>query len=71
MKLNKYNKNLKIISNYIYSYNTKVGYINHSKKEVNKIQFKILYKGNIITTSPTTSKHINYVANELNYKLIK
>ena len=71
MNLNKYNKNLKVVNNYIYSYNTKVGYINHSKKEVSKIQFKILYKGDIITTSPTTSKHINYVVNELNYKLIK
>lgn len=71
MKLNKYKQNLKVLNNYIYSYNTKIGYINHIKKEVTKIQFRILYKGNILTTSPTSSKHINYVANELNYKLIK
>ena len=70
MKLNKYKQNLKVLNNYIYSYNTKIGYINHLKKEVTKIQFKVLYKGKIITTSPTSSKHINYVASELNYKII-
>ena len=68
--LNKYKQNLKVLNNYIYSYNTKVAFINHNNKNVTKIEFKILYKNKIITSSPTTSKHINYVANELNYKVI-
>ena len=67
MKLNKYKKNLKIINSYIYSYNTKIGYINNDKKEVNKIQYKFIINGEIKTSSPTTSKHFNYVANQLNY----
>ena len=65
----KYKKNLKIMNNYIYSYNTKIGYINHDKKEVVKIQYKFIVNGEIKTTSPTTSKHFNYIAKELNYNI--
>jgi len=65
----KYKKNLKIMNNYIYSYNTKIGYINHDKKEVTKIQYKFIINGEIMTSSPTTSKHFNYVASELNYNI--
>ena len=53
------------MNNYIYSYNTKVGFINTKTKEVIKLSWKV---GNL-TTSPTTSKHINYIASIINYKV--
>ena len=58
---NRYKQNLKTDYNYIYSYNTKVAKINHKKKIINCLGW----------WSVTTSKHINYVANELNYEVIK
>ena len=68
--LKKYKQNLKIVNNFIYSYKTKVAIINHYKKEVKQIPYVFKYKNRILTTSPTTQKHINYVTNKLNYKLI-
>ena len=57
----KYFQNLRTDNKNIYSYNTNVATINHNKKEV---IIKNWY-------SVTTSKHINYIANLLNYKTIK
>ena len=65
IKQKKYKQNLHIMNNYIYSYNTKVGFINTKTKEVIKLSWKV---GNL-TTSPTTSKHINYIASIINYKV--
>ena len=57
----KYFQNLRTDSKNIYSYETNVATIDHNKKEV---IIKHWY-------SVTTSKHINYIANLLNYKTIK
>ena len=59
--LNKYKQNLKVNDSFILSYDTEVAKINHEKKEIKVLGW----------WSVTTSKHINYVANEYNYKLIK
>lgn len=60
MKLSKYNQNLRVENNDIYSYNTLVAEIDHEKREVRKLGY----------WSSTTSKHINYVASELNYTVV-
>lgn len=61
-KLEKYKQNLSIIDNKeIQSYSTIVAKIDHIKKEINQLGW----------WSVTTQKHINYVANEYNYKLNK
>tara|TARA_R100000353_G_C6376591_1_gene160656 strand:+ start:353 stop:550 length:198 start_codon:yes stop_codon:yes gene_type:complete len=62
--LKRYKQNLKVIDNKVYSYDTLV-----AKIKGNKL-YKVYWNVNGMTTSPTTSKHINYVANELNLKLI-
>jgi len=70
--LKRYKQNLKVIDNKVYSYNTLVAKIKGDKLQ--KVKWKAISKNDIyeeeITTSPTTSKHINYVAKELNLKLI-
>ena len=63
--LKRYKQNLKVIDNKVYSYDTLVAEIKGDKLH------KIYWNVNGMTTSPTTSKHINYVANELNLKLIQ
>ena len=55
--MKKYKQNLDVINNEVYSYNTLVATI-----EGNKLLIKKEYE----KYSATTSKHINYVANELN-----
>jgi len=62
--LKRYNQNLKIIGSGVYSYETLVAEIVGDKLQ------KIRWNVNGMTTSPTTSKHINYVARELNLELI-
>ena len=68
--LKRYKQNLKVIENKVYSYNTLVAKIKGNK--LYKVNWKVKTKDKEeeITTSPTTSKHINYVANELNLELI-
>ena len=70
--LKRYKQNLKVVNNKVYSYETLVAKIKGDK--IYKVNWKVWVKGDIldkeITTSPTTSKHINYVAQELNLKLI-
>lgn len=61
MKLKKYNKNLKIDNNRVYSYNTLVALIDWDVKEITQLNY----------FSQTTQKHINYVADELDLILIK
>ena len=64
-QLKKYKQNLKIVGNSVYSYNTHVAEI--VGNELHKISWNV----NGMTSSPTTSKHVNYVANEFNLNLIK
>ena len=61
-KLEKYKQNLTIIDNkVVQSYNTIVAKIDHKNRQINQLGW----------WSVTTQKHINYVANEYNYKLNK
>jgi hypothetical protein len=59
-KLPKYKENLLVSDDYIFSYLTKVAVIDHENREI------------LVDTwfSSTTSKHINYVAKEYNYKVV-
>ena len=59
-KMDKYKENLLVSDTNIYSYLTDVATISHNKKEI------IVKKW----WSVTTSKHINYVGREYNYKVI-
>jgi len=62
--LDKYKQNLKIQGNNVWSYSTIVAKI--VGNELHKVPWKV----NGMTSSPTTSKHINYVAKEFNLNLI-
>ena len=57
--MEKYKQNLKVEGNKVYSYNTLVAEI--SGGIIKKVDWNVDGK----TSSPTTSKHINYVAKEL------
>lgn len=59
--MNKYKQNLKIVGDQVISYTTHVATINESEG--------ILYQ--LGWWSKTTQKHINYVAKELNLRIIK
>ena len=60
-KLDRYKENLLVSDNHIFSYLTKVANINHTTREVKPLGY----------WSVTTSKHINYVARQYNYKVVK
>ena len=60
-KMDKYKENLLVSDTNIYSYLTDVATISHNKKEI------IVKKW----WSVTTSKHINYVGREYNYKVLE
>ncbi len=64
IKFNRYKQNLTRVGNDIYSYNTHVAEIKDDKL------YKLRWSVGGMSSSPTTSKHINYVANELNLTLI-
>jgi hypothetical protein len=55
--MKKYKQNLRVVGINVYSYNTHVAEISHKDGIVYALGY----------WSSTTSKHINYVANELNY----
>lgn len=55
----RYKQNLRQIGNDIISYDTCVAEIKNDKL------YKLKWNVRGMTSSPTTSKHINYVANEL------
>ena len=61
----KYKQNLRQEGNFIISYSTKVAEI--IDNELHKLDWNVKGK----TTSPTTTRHINYAAKELNINLIK
>ena len=58
-KMDKYKENLLVSDEAIFSYLTKVAKIDHINRIVKPLGW----------WSVTTSKHINYVANEYNYKV--
>ncbi len=60
----RYKVNLRQIGNDIYSYDTRVAEIKDNK--LHKLKWNV----DGMTSSPTTSKHINYVANELNLEIV-
>ena len=60
----RYKKNLRQIGNDIYSYDTHVAEIIDGKL------YKLKWRVNGMSSSPTTTKHINYVANELNLEIV-
>lgn len=61
IKQMKYFKNLEVLSNKIYSYNTEVATIDHEQKIVEVPHYY----------SRTTIKHINYICNLLGYQINK
>ena len=60
----RYKKNLRLTGNDIISYNTHVAEI-----KVGKL-YKLKWNVRGMTSSPTTTKHINYIARELNLEII-
>ena len=70
MKFDRYTQNLRFEHPFVISYTTKVAEVKGD--EIHPLNWKVVDEyGNAITSSPTTSKHINYVATQLNLKLIK
>ena len=59
MKLKKYKQNLRVIGNDVYSYDTHVAEIDGNKL------YKLKWRVHGMSSSRTTTKHINYVASEL------
>ena len=57
----KYKQNLRVSGDAVYSYETKVAEIDHEDRTINPLGW----------WSVTTSKHINYVGSEYNYKVQK
>ena len=72
-KFKRYKNSLTKVGNKIFSYETQVAEIQGKKLIALDWQETIYPNGvkTIITSSPTTTKHINYVAEELNLTLIK
>lgn len=64
MNLKRYKKNLRVIENDVISYDTHVAEIVGNKL------YKLKWNVNGMTSSPTTTKHINYVARELNLEIV-
>ena len=73
----RYKMNLKADDNNIYSYNTIIGIIDHENKTITEVKWweKItrfdLQGSKFEKQSPTTATHLNFVASEYNYKVIK
>ena len=63
-KLKKYKNNLRIENNFVISYATKVAVIEGDY--LRKLDWNVGGR----TSSPTTTKHINYVAEVYGYKII-
>lgn len=60
----RYKQNLRLIGNDVISYDTHVAEIKDGKI------YKLKWNVRGMTSSPTTTKHINYVARELNLEII-
>jgi hypothetical protein len=68
MTFKKYKQNLHRENNKIIAYNTHIATIKGNNLILEDWEIKRIWKGKeeTINTSPTTTKYINYVANELN-----
>jgi hypothetical protein len=64
----RYKQNLKQYENKIYSYDTHVATL-HYGANMKKDKDALIQHG-VGATSPTTSRHINYVARELNLEIV-
>ena len=64
--MKKYKQNLSIENGKVYSYNTLVARINKGETHLTRLAWSVDGE----TTSPTTTRHINYVAKELNLTII-
>ena len=60
-QLDRYKMNLRVTDDRVFSYNTGVAAIDHAARTVTPLGY----------WSVTTSKHINYVAREYGYKVVK
>ena len=60
-KMNRYKENLLVSDDFIFSYLTNVAKINHKLRHITTDKYY----------SVTTSKHINYIANQYNYTVIR
>jgi len=60
----RYKQNLRLIGNDVISYDTHVAEIKDGKL------YKLKWNVRGMTSSPTTTKHINYIAQELNLEII-
>ena len=65
MRLDRYKQNLRVIGNDVYSYDTHVAEIVGDKL------YKLKWRVNGMSSSVTTTKHINYVARELGLTIKK
>jgi|2_EtaG_2_1085320.scaffolds.fasta_scaffold368454_1 hypothetical protein len=64
----KYLQNLRVENNgKVFSYDTLVARINRGETHITLVEWNVDGR----TTSPTTSKHINYVARELGLTILK
>ena len=61
MKLAKYKANLRVDACEVYSYETHVANIDHQQRQVQAFGY----------WSKTTTKHINFVASELGYSVVR
>jgi hypothetical protein len=61
MKFTKYKKNLTVDGDFVISYETRGAQINHTMRTVHPLAYY----------SATTSKHINYAADQLGYEVRK
>lgn len=59
--LPRYKQNLRVSDTSVYSYGTEVASIDHLNRQIVPLGY----------WSMTTSKHINYVASEYGYKVVK
>ena len=69
--ITRYKPNLITIDNSIISYKTEVATIDHVNKQVKQLDWEVvLPNGKTITKSNTTTRQINYIANNLGYDVI-
>ena len=69
--ITRYKPNLITIDNSIISYKTEVATIDHVNKQVKQLDWAVvLPNGKTITKSNTTTRQINYIANNLGYDVI-
>ena len=69
--ITRYKPNLITIDNSIIFYETEVATIDHVNKQVKQLDWEVvLPNGKTITKSNTTTRQINYIANNLGYDVI-